>query len=215
MKTRFFAAAVLGAALAACPPAHAAQATALKSDWQLHSVCDMNDTGERISNDAYRPSGWMKANVPSTVVAAQVASGQFKDIFFGTNLRNLPGMTYPIGENFSNKPMAADSPYHCGWWYRTEFSLPASKTPQRHALRFAGINYSAEIWVNGKRIADRNAVRGAYRTYEFDITDHVHTSGRNTLAVQVFSSVDEDLGINWIDWTAMPPGNVTRMWVLV
>ena len=51
----------------------------------------------------------------------------YKDIFFGMNLRSIPGTTYPIGENFSKLPMPADSPYRCGWWYRTQFDVPGGR----------------------------------------------------------------------------------------
>ena len=64
---------------------------------------------------------------PPTVLAAQVAAGEFKDPYYSDNLRKIPGTTYPVGENFSNLPMAADSPYHCSWWYRKQFVIPAGR----------------------------------------------------------------------------------------
>jgi hypothetical protein len=35
------------------------------------------------------PVQWYKATVPSTVLAAQVANGEFDDIFYSDNLRKL------------------------------------------------------------------------------------------------------------------------------
>ncbi len=68
--------------------------------------------------------------------------------------------------------MPADSPYRCGWWYRKEFTPPAAGAPDgRLWLHFGGINYRGEIWLNGKKIADSSTVAGAYRTYDFDVTD--------------------------------------------
>ena len=116
--------------------------------------------------------GWLKTSVPSTVLAAQVAAGVFPDPYFGDNLRKIPGTSYPIGHNFSNLPMPADSPYRCGWWYRKEFTAPArSRDGQRLWLHFGGINYRGEVWLNGHKIADSSTVAGAYRTYDFDVTD--------------------------------------------
>ena len=65
-------------------------------------------------------------SVPTTVVAALVKHKVYPDPFFGTNLRTFPGVTYPIGANFSNIPMQPDSPFIVPWWYRKEFVVPAS-----------------------------------------------------------------------------------------
>ncbi len=72
--------------------------------------------------------------MPTTVLAAQVAAGVYKDVYFGMNLRSIPGASYPIGENFSNLPMPADSPYRCGWWYRKQFDVPAAEPGGRFSL---------------------------------------------------------------------------------
>ena len=66
------------------------------------------------------------------MVAAQVKSGLLPDPFYGMNLRQYPGVGYPIGANFSNIPMPPDSPYAVSWWYRKEFTLPdANGSPGR------------------------------------------------------------------------------------
>ena len=150
--------------------------------------------------------------MPSTVLAAQVAAGEFKDPYYGDNLRNIPGTTYPVGENFSNLPMADDSPYHCGWWYRKEFVVPAADKGRTLWLRFGGINYRANIWVNGKRIADSTQVAGAYRTYEFDVTDYALPGKTNVVAVETFAPTETDLGINWVDWNPCPPDKDMGLW---
>ena len=109
--------------------------------------------------------------VPTTVVAALVEHKVYPDPFFGTNLRSFPGVTYPIGANFSNIPMQQDSPFIVPWWYRKEFVLPASFKGKSIWLNFGGINYRANIWLNGKQIAKAEDTAGAWRTYEFNITD--------------------------------------------
>ena len=143
--------------------------------------------------------------MPTTVLAAQVAAGVYKDIYFGMNLRSIPGATYPIGENFSNLPMPADSPYRCGWWYRKQFDVPAADAGETFSLQFDGINYSADIWVNGKRIADQSQVRGAYRTYEFDISRPFTPAQRTSSRSRCFRPTEKSLAINWVDWSPMPP----------
>ncbi len=95
----------------------------------------------------------------------------FPDPLFGMNLRDFPGVNYPIGGNFSNIPMAPDSPYAVSWWYRKQFAVPASYKGKTIWLKFNGINYRANIFLNGKQIAKSDDVAGAWRTYEFNVTD--------------------------------------------
>ena len=198
--------------LASLPHTAMAKEIPLHEGWTLQSACKVSDPATTISSPEYRPAGWLTVSVPTTVLAAQVAAGVYKDVYFGMNLRSIPGASYPIGENFSNLPMPADSPYRCGWWYRKRFDVPAAEPGGRFALQFDGINYSADVWVNGVRIADQSQVRGAYRTYEFDVTQAVHTGMKNVVAVQVFAPTEKDLGMNWVDWSPMPPDKNMGLW---
>jgi exo-1,4-beta-D-glucosaminidase len=186
--------------------------THLKDNWRLQSACSVREGGESIAAPGFEVDQWLKTAVPSTVLAAQVADGVFPDPYFGTNLRQIPGTTYPIGHNFSNLPMDPGSPYACGWWYRTEFTAPQPEKNGRLWLHFSGINYRGEIWLNGRRIADSAAVAGAYRTYDFDVTDAIHAGKANVLAVKTTAPTERDLGINWVDWNPCPPDKDMGLW---
>ena len=184
----------------------AGSVTPLHEGWRLQSACTVKADGAAISAAGFATDGWLAATVPTTVLAAQVADKVVPDPYFGMNLRNLAGVSYPIGHDFSNEPMPDDSPYHCGWWYRTEFSVPAAEGhDRRYWLHFGGINYRADIWVNGKKVADSSDVAGAYRTYDFDVTDFVKAGAKNVLAVETFAPTEKELGINWVDWNPAPP----------
>ena len=146
--------------------------THLRDDWRVQSACKVQAGGDAIAVTGFATDGWLKTSVPSTVLAAQVAAGVLPDPYFGDNLRKIPGTSYPIGHNFANLPMPSDSPYACGWWYRKEFEAASAKeSGRRFWLHFGGINYRGEVWLNGKRIADGSTVAGAYRTYDFDVTE--------------------------------------------
>ena len=119
---------------------------------------------------AVRSEGMARSTVPTTVVAALVKDKTFTDPLFGMNLRDFAGVNYPIGANFSNIPMAPDSPYTVSWWYRKQFAMPARIKGKTVWLNFEGINYRANIWLNGKQIANSDDVAGAWRTYEFNVT---------------------------------------------
>jgi exo-1,4-beta-D-glucosaminidase len=183
---------------------------ALKT-WRIQSSAKTTGGGDALSRSGFRDAGWMKAGVPSTVVAAMVANKMLPDPDYGMNLRSYPGMTYDIGKNFSNEPMSADSPFAVAWWYRTEFRVPAAMAHKNVALHFDGINYRANIWLNGEQIAKADDVAGAWRTYEFDITKQLKP-GANALAVEIFPPKETDLAITFVDWNPMPPDKGMGLW---
>jgi exo-1,4-beta-D-glucosaminidase len=191
----------------------AAEVTPLHEGWKLQSACKLSAAGDAISRSGFSTEGWIGATVPTTVLAAQVAAGIYPDPYFGDNLRKIPGTSYPIGANFENLPMPADSPYHCGWWYRDEFAAPASaQKGARYWLHFGGINYRAEIWLNGQKIADSSQIAGAYSIYNLDVTKALKPGGKNVLAVETFAPTPMDLGINWVDWSPAPPDKDMGLW---
>jgi exo-1,4-beta-D-glucosaminidase len=180
-------------------------ALVLHDGWGLHSGFGFFDNGDRISKREYNDAGWRSINVPSTVLAAQVASGEFKDPYYARNLRHIPGTGYPIGEIFSNLPMPQNSPYRCAWWYRRLFHVKPMQKGGHLWLHFAGINYRANIWLNGKLVANDTQIAGAYRVYDLDVTGAAAKDGENTLAIEVYAPHENDLGINWVDWNPSPP----------
>src|SRR5690242_14648610 len=172
----------------------------LRSGWQIESGCKVTETGDILSTPAYKPKRWLPATVPTTVLAAQVAAGLYPDPYFGMNLRNIPGNnSHPIQKMFAVLPMPADSPYACPWWYRTEFTVPAAMRGKQVWLHFGGVNFRANVWVNGKQIANSNDMAGMWREWEFNITPQL-ASGTNVLAVQVYAQKENELGITFVDW---------------
>jgi exo-1,4-beta-D-glucosaminidase len=185
--------------------------TLLTEGWALQSSAKIEAKGDVISTPTFKPAGWYKATVPSTVVGCLIEDGLYPNPFFSTNLRSLPGMDYPIGANFSELSMPTNSPFRVAWWYRTEFRA-APKRGGQVWLNFDGINYRANLWLNGTRLADTNQVAGAYRTYEFNITDTVHSEKPNVLAVEVFPPETNSLAITWVDWNPSPPDKNMGLW---
>jgi exo-1,4-beta-D-glucosaminidase len=177
----------------------------LRAGWTLESSCRIKSTGEQISSPGFKTTIWHNASVPSTVLAALVADNTYLDPYFGMNLRSIPGATYPIGKNFAQLPMPANSPFRCSWWYRTEFKLPENFEERHVWLHFSGINYRANIWLNGHLVAGKNDVAGMYRIYDFEVSDVIARDAVNVLAVETFAQTETDLGINWQDWNPAPP----------
>jgi exo-1,4-beta-D-glucosaminidase len=219
-QSALFVLALLGShfALAADPNPKAApqdvlpEKLALRDHWALQSSAKFEAKGEMISTAAFVPKGWHDATVPTTVVAALVHDKTLPDPFFAMNLRQFPGVTYPIGGNFSNIAMRPDSPYAVSWWYRKEFTVTAAFSGRTVWLNFKGINYRANVFLNGKQIANSDNTAGAWRTYEFNVTEAVKPGGDNVLAVQVFAPTENDLAITFVDWNPAPPDKNMGLW---
>lgn len=183
----------------------------LHENWAIQSSCETHAAGEEISKAGFRPEGWHRTGVPSTVVAALVTDKTYPDPNFGMNIRKFPGVKYAVGDMFANLEIPEDSPFHCSWWYRTEFSLAPGARSKTRWLHFEGINYRANIWVNGQKIAGETDVIGTFRTFEFDVTRILH-AGRNGIAVEVFAPRKNDLAITWVDWNPTPPDKNMGLW---
>lgn len=184
----------------------------LKDNWSIQSSAKVTEQGAAISTPQFRTAGWYPAHVPSTVMATLVENNLYPDIFFGMNLRSVPGCSYKIGQNFSNVPMPDDSPFRHSWWYRTEFPLSERDRGRRIWLHFDGINYRANIWLNGRQIADARQVAGTFRLYEFDITEAARVGGVNALAVEIFPPQPGELALTWVDWNPAPPDKNMGIW---
>ena len=184
----------------------------LSDNWFLICSKDINDYGEIISRPGYVHDKWYPTSIPNTVVAALVDNKIYDDPYFGLNLLKIPGYKKDRNINFSLQYKPEESPFRKSWWYRTEFVIDSSLQGQQVWLNFRGINYSANIWLNGKRIASTDYVNGTFRLYDFDITHFVLVGKKNAMAVEVFSPEPDDLAITFIDWAPGMPDDNMGIW---
>src|SRR5712664_904776 len=218
-RSRKFSAWMFGAVVLLLLPGIAAAAAEevsarsyLHKNWQIQSSCEVKAGGEQISLAGFDAKSWHKSDIPATVVGALVTDKTYPDPNYGTNLKSFPGMNYSDKNLFANQDMPEDSPFHCSWWYRTEFTPPAGELKKTEWLNFLGINYRANIWVNGHKVADANDVAGTYRSYEFDVSRFLQPGKANAIAVEVFAPGKYDLGITWVDWNPTPPDKDMGIW---
>jgi exo-1,4-beta-D-glucosaminidase len=189
----------LGVATAhAAPPAPLAAmvgSTELKTGWSLRSADAVTDPGSVVSQVGYGTAGWYPVTLPSTVLAGLVANGVYKDIFFGTNLQAVPDLTTQ------------------SWWYRGEFTAPASTAAaQAYWLRFEGISYRAQIWLNGTQL-DANAV-GTMVAHDYDVTRLIRPGVANAVAILVVPPAHacKDLSFCTVDWNPEAPDMNAGVW---
>ncbi len=204
--------AVCLAASALAQPAEPGASIVLREGWAIESSARVRDSGAAISMPRYNAREWYPAAVPSTVFNALVSDSVYPDPYFAMNLRAASGVTYPIAHNFSNIPMPPDSPFRASWWYRTEFAVPETYRGQTVWLRFDGINYRGNVWLNGRQIAAADKMAGAWRIFEYAVTAAVRPGAQNALAVEIFPPQPGDLAITFVDWNPQPPDKSMGIW---
>jgi exo-1,4-beta-D-glucosaminidase len=166
----------------------------LDEGWYIRSSADLSIGGDVLSKAGLDIDGWYPTTVPSTVLAVLVKNGVYKDPFFGKNLENIPT------EQFK-KP----------WWYRKEFIVDEQMAHTHARLLFEGINYSANIWLNGQKIASADEIHGAFRMFNIDIYSSI-LPGTNTLAVEVLPPQPGNFTIGFVDWNPRPPDENMGIW---
>lgn len=176
----------------------------LRDNWTIQSSANLKDGGKVISMAGYAVKGWYPTTIPSTVLAALVANKVYPDPYYGNNYLELPGIRrWDIPEG---------NPFESSWWYRTEFDIPASFTGKHLWLKFHSVNYRANLWINGKKVADSSQMEGAYRLYAFDIAQYTKGSQKNCLALEIYPPKTFDLTISWVDWNPTPPDHGMGIW---
>ena len=184
----------------------------LETGWALQSSAKVTAPGSTLSTPGFSPKGWHKVSVPSTVVAALVKNKVYPDPYFGMNIRQIPGTSYKVATNFSNEDMAADNPFAVAWWYRKAFAIPAGWRGKTIWLKFEALNFRANVWLNGEKLADAKTIAGSWRIFELDATRLAKPGGNNVLAVEVFPQQKRDLGITFVDWNPTPPDKNLGLW---
>jgi exo-1,4-beta-D-glucosaminidase len=181
--------------------------------WDVRSSCELSGTTpEAISTVGYAATGWHHSDAPETVVAALVGDKTLPDPNVGLNLKSFPGMNYSPKMFFALEDMPEGSPFRCSFFYRAEWLQPAEDKGREVALHFLGINYRANVWVNGHKVADAATTAGTYRSFEFRVTDLVHAGEKNAVALEISAPGKNDLGITWVDWNPTPPDKNMGLW---
>jgi mannosylglycoprotein endo-beta-mannosidase len=133
--------------------------------WQMQDSAKVAPAGAIVSTDAFRPQEWYAATVPGTALTTLVNNGVYPDPLYGENMRAIP-----------------ESLNKTSYWYRATFKVPPAYKGRHTWLHFAGINYSAEIWVNGRQAG---SMRGAFIRGDFDISEFAKPGRVAVLAVLV------------------------------
>jgi hypothetical protein len=146
--------------------------TLLHSGWMARRANEVKADGNRLTAQPFDPAGWMKARVPGTALTTMLENGLFPTPEFSLNNNLIPDI-YETGNAFYT------------FWFARPFRpdrLP--EEGRRVWLNFRGINYRAEVFLNGKRL-NADTHEGMFLRESYDITSHLRADD-NLLAVIVY-----------------------------
>jgi len=166
----------------------------IKKNWFIQSSLKCINKGNIISSLNYQQKDWFKTDIPATILAVLTKNGYYKSAFKAKNLSKIPG-------NQFKHP----------WWFRKAFILKKNKNLKNIILILKGINYKADIWLNGNMISSSNKTFGVYRVFKYNISDYIDY-GKNVLAIKVYPPEKGELSIGFADWNPEPPDKNMGIW---
>jgi hypothetical protein len=134
-------------------------------NWRLQRDSLVSVSPEKLSTSGFSDANWVVATVPGTVLSSYLNIGALPDPNYG-----------------SNQLLVSDSFFYADFWYRTEFTAPQLAKDQRAWLNFEGINWKAEVYLNGATIG---RIDGGFIRGRFDVTSHLLAGQNNAVAVRV------------------------------
>jgi len=164
-----------------------ANAIVLHDNWQMKESAIIGIEGKTISLPGYKTNNWYPTTVPTTVLGVLIRNGIYPDPYIGLNNMQIPDANdtfnkrYNLGK-FSHLPDSIN-PWTKPYWFRREFEIPGDYAGKKIWLNLDGINYRADIWINGHLIANSKDVVGMFRRFRFDITDYAVPGGQNAMAI--------------------------------
>ncbi len=142
-------------------------------NWKIQRASEVPGTGEEISMPGFESESWVPATVPGTVLVSYLNAGAIPDPNFGD---------YQL--------MISESFYNSDFWYRNDFEVPASFRDEKMFLNLDGIDWKADVYVNGH---NTGRIEGAFKRGKFDVTDLIEPGKQNSLAVLIHKN--DNIGV--------------------
>ncbi|KAL3607591.1 hypothetical protein FPOAC2_02577 [Fusarium poae] len=171
-------------------------------NWDFQQINKVGGNLTSLSLPNIDISSWHHAPVSRcTLMACLLAQGTYK-------LDGQDGLWYS-----DNLAHFDDSLFHATWVYRNQFTVGTGyeSTDVHYFLETNGITPAADLFLNGKQIADNVTQSGSYGGHTYDITPHV--GKKNALLVKVYpTDYQYDFAVGFVDWNPYPPDNGTGVW---
>ncbi len=113
--------------------------------WRIQRDSLATADGAAISLPGFKDADWLIATVPATVLTSYYNAGALPDPNYGDNQLAI-----------------SDSFFYADFWYRDEFPIPALAPGKHIWLNFDGINWKADVFLNGQKLG-RIEARGFMR----------------------------------------------------
>ncbi len=152
--------------------AQAQTAYELNSGWKCAPVAEVKADGMALSQPSSSTQNWLPATVPGTVLTTLLNNKKVPDPFYGMNNEHIKDI-YVTGRNYYT------------YWFVKDFEEAAPVGGHQVYLNFRGINYSAEIYLNGKKVNPKTHV-GMFLRESYNISSLLNKNGKNRLAVLVY-----------------------------
>jgi len=137
-----------------------------RGNWKISREPQANADAEAISKVGFDDKAWIPATVPGTVTGSYFNAGAIADIRYD-----------------DDQLCISESWFNSDFWYRNEFDVPEEFDGKTLLLNFDGINWKADVYVNGNKAG---RIEGSFIRGQFDISDLVKAGERNALAVRIF-----------------------------
>ena len=142
--------------------------------WKMIKADEAEGVAGDISKPGYQEKSWLPAIVPGTVLNSLVYNKIYPEPYYGLNNKLDKGIIPDLAK--------AGREFYT-YWFRTEFELPQNYKGKIVWLQVDGINYRAEIWVNGHLLG---YMSGMFKPDCINITDFANVGGKNALAIKVY-----------------------------
>ncbi len=154
------------------PMAKAQTKYELNSGWKCAPVSEVKADGNALSQPNASTQNWLPATVPGTVLTSLLNNKKVPNPFYGLNNEHIKDI-YRTGRDYYT------------YWFVKDFEEGAPTNGHQVYLNFRGINYSAEIYLNGKKVNPKTHV-GMFLRESYNISSLLNKNGKNRLAVLVY-----------------------------
>ena len=161
----------------------------LRYNWRVQSSAIDTSSGPRLSTEYREDEGWYPTSLPATALTVLVRNGVYPNPYHNINNTRIPDINDIFNSKFDllkYSHIPNQNPWKKPYWYRTEFELENINSNKMVWLNFNEINYRAEVWLNGRLLADAVEMVGMERQFRFNIDAIVNKQGMNYLAIAVF-----------------------------
>ncbi|ASU33735.1 glycoside hydrolase family 2 protein [Mucilaginibacter xinganensis] len=144
----------------------------LNEGWKCRQIAEVRADGTQISKTDFAVNAWINATVPGTVLTTLLNNKQVPDPFWGMNNAHIKDI-YTTGRDYYT------------YWFVKDFTQPAPTGNNQVYLNLRGVNYSCEVFLNGKKV-NKQTHFGMFLRQSYNISALLNKNGANRLAVLVY-----------------------------